>query len=288
MLAVKESGLDMVRVLCMAMFNSGPHDGDRLRCNLCHQQDLWHRPQPGQLLVDIRRGNIAAVILIPFVGNLSDRIGRRPVYIVGILGAGILGYPYLYFVSQGNFPMALVTSIVMWGIVYQGCNAVFPSFFQELFPTRTRVTAFAVSYNLGIMATAFLPVLFAIAAPAGSNVPSSLEVSCSVARSSVRLLHSQLEKPSVFISMILVTGMHYLCPRSSTTESVERVSTSQSDRARYWWSADRLRSADHQMSRDGATEARARVMTPNSSVLVRRRARQFEPPDGLPRNHCRC
>ena len=36
----------------------------------------------------------------------------------------------------------------MWGIVYQGYNAVFPAFFQELFPTETRVTAFAVSQNL--------------------------------------------------------------------------------------------------------------------------------------------
>ena len=42
-------------------------------------------------------GNVVAVILIPFVGNLSDRIGRRPVIIVGCLGAGVLGYPYLYF-----------------------------------------------------------------------------------------------------------------------------------------------------------------------------------------------
>jgi len=56
-------------------------------------------------------------------------------------------------------------------VVYQGWNAVFPSFFQELFPTRTRVTAFAVSYNFGIMTTAFLPAILAIVAPPGSSVP---------------------------------------------------------------------------------------------------------------------
>ena len=30
--------------------------------------------------------------------------------------------------------------MLMWGVVYQGYNAVFPAFYQELFPTRTRVT----------------------------------------------------------------------------------------------------------------------------------------------------
>ncbi len=61
--------------------------------------------------------------------------------------------------------------MLMWGVVYQGYNATFPAFYQELFPTRTRVTAFAVSQNLGTMATAFLPAVFATVAPPGSNVP---------------------------------------------------------------------------------------------------------------------
>jgi MFS family permease len=110
-------------------------------------------------------GNVVAVILIPYVGNLSDRIGRRPVIIVGCLGAGILGYPYLYFVSQGNLPMAFLFAVLMWGIVYQGYNAVFPSFYPEQFPTKTRVTGFAMSQNIGTMITAFLPALYAVLAP---------------------------------------------------------------------------------------------------------------------------
>jgi transposase len=39
-------------------------------------------------------GNIVAVIVIPFVGSLSDRIGRRPPIIVGALGAGLLAFAY--------------------------------------------------------------------------------------------------------------------------------------------------------------------------------------------------
>jgi hypothetical protein len=59
--------------------------------------------------------------------------------------------------------------VLMWGCIYQGYNAVFPSFYQEMFPTRTRVTAFAVSQNIGTMITAFLPTLYAwIAGPTPS------------------------------------------------------------------------------------------------------------------------
>ena len=111
-----------------------------------------------------------AVVLIPYFGAWSDRIGRRPLIIGGALSSGLASYGYLYFISQGNIPMTVVFAILMWGILYQGYNAVFPSFYQELFPTRTRVTGFAVSQNIGTLITALLPTLYAIVAPGGSNV----------------------------------------------------------------------------------------------------------------------
>jgi Na+/melibiose symporter-like transporter len=60
-------------------------------------------------------------------------------------------------------------SLLMWGIVYQGYNAVFPSFYPELFPTRSRVSAMAIAQNVGTLITALLPALFATVAPPGSN-----------------------------------------------------------------------------------------------------------------------
>jgi len=117
-------------------------------------------------------GNITAVIVIPFVGNLSDRIGRKPPLIVGSVGAGLLSFGYLYAISIHSVPLAIVMSLLMWGIVYQGYNAVFPSFYPELFPTRTRVSAMAISQNLGTLVTAMLPALFTAVAPPGSdNIP---------------------------------------------------------------------------------------------------------------------
>ena len=114
-------------------------------------------------------GNIVAVLVIPYVGNLSDRIGRRLPIIVGSLGAGLLSFGYLYAISIRNVPLAMLMSVLMWGIVYQGYNAIFPSFYPELFPTRSRVSAMAIGQNIGTMITALLPALFAYVAPPGSN-----------------------------------------------------------------------------------------------------------------------
>jgi MFS family permease len=115
------------------------------------------------------------VFVIPLVGNLSDKIGRRPLIIGGALGSGLLSFGYLYAISIHNVPLAIVMSILMWGVIYQGYNAVFPSFYPELFPTRSRVSAMAISQNIGTTITALLPALFATVAPPGStNIPMTI------------------------------------------------------------------------------------------------------------------
>ena len=83
--------------------------------------------------------------------------------------SGMLSFAYLYAISIRNVPLAIVVSLLMWGVVYQGYNAVFPSFYPELFPTRMRVSAMAVGQNVGTMVTAMLPALFAAVAPPGSS-----------------------------------------------------------------------------------------------------------------------
>jgi MFS family permease len=169
--AAKESGSDMLRVFCMSLMNVVPTTVNTFGATFATNQAYGNGFTTTTYLWISVVGSLVAVILIPFVGNLTDRIGRRPCMIVGALGSGVFGYLYLYAVDTSNTTLAFASAILMWGIVYQGYNATFPAFYQELFPTRTRVTAFAVSQNLGTMATAFLPAVFALVAPPGSNVP---------------------------------------------------------------------------------------------------------------------
>ena len=160
-MAVRENGSDMLRVVCMALMNAIPTAVTVFGATFATSASYGVGLTTTNYLWISVAGNVVAVILIPFVGNLTDRIGRRPVMIFGCLASGILAYPYLYFVAQSDLVLAFLFAMLMWGVVYQGYNAVFPAFYQELFPTKTRVTAFAVSQNIGTLITAFLPAIYA-------------------------------------------------------------------------------------------------------------------------------
>jgi len=166
--AIKESWPNMIRVVLMALMNVIPVVTAIFGAAYAVQPGYGINFEKDVYLWIPVLGNIVAVIVIPFVGNLSDKIGRRPPMIVGALVSGLLSFGYLYAISIHSVPLAIAMSLLMWGVVYQGYNAVFPSFYPEMFPTRTRVSGMAISQNLGTAATALLPALFVAVAPPGA------------------------------------------------------------------------------------------------------------------------
>ena len=163
---------DMIRVICMALMNVIPVVATIFGAAYAVQPAYKVGFSASIYLWIPVLGNIIAVLVIPYVGNLSDRIGRRPPIIIGALGSGVLSFAYLYAIKTHNVPLAILLSLLMWGVVYQGYNAIFPSFYPELFQTRVRVSAMAIAQNIGTTITALLPALFAAVAPPGpENVP---------------------------------------------------------------------------------------------------------------------
>ena len=165
----------MLRVACMALMNVIPVVTTIFGAAYAMQPAYGIGMRDDVYLWIPVLGNCVAVLVIPFVGHWSDRIGRRPPIVAGSLAAGLLSFVYLHAISIRHVPLAIGVSLVMWGGVYQGYNAVFPSFYPELFPSRIRVTAMAIAQNLGTMLTALLPALFAAVAPPGSmHVPATI------------------------------------------------------------------------------------------------------------------
>jgi len=166
--AFRLSWRDMLRVVCMALMNVIPVVATIFGAAYAVQPAYGIGFEKGVYLWIPVLGNMLAVFVIPIVGNLSDKVGRRPPIIIGALCSGLLAFGYLYAISIKNVPLAILMSLLMWGVVYQGYNAIFPSFYPELFPTRTRVSAMSISQNTGTTITALLPALFATVAPPGS------------------------------------------------------------------------------------------------------------------------
>jgi MFS family permease len=206
--AFNESWPDIVRVACMSLMNVIPVVATIFGAAYAVQAAYGVGFAKEVYLWIPVVGNIIAVGIIPFVGRLSDKIGRRPPMIVGSLGAALLSFLYLYAISIHDVWMAALVSLVMWGVLYQGYNAVFPSFYPELFRTRYRVSAMAIGQNIGTAISAFLPALFAAVAPPGSaNIPLKIGVitlgvvliSCIAAysaRETYRLRLNDLGKPN--------------------------------------------------------------------------------------------
>ena len=205
--AFKYSWKDMIRVICMALMNVIPVVATIFGAAYAVQASYGIGFHKSVYLWIPVVGNIIAVLVIPYVGNLSDRIGRKIPVMVGAIGSGLLSFGYLYAISIHNVPLAFVMSLLMWGVVYQGYNAIFPSFYPELFPTRSRVSAMAIAQNVGTLITALLPALFATVAPPGSdNIPltvGSITLGVTIiaalaawsARETYRIPMSQLGEP---------------------------------------------------------------------------------------------
>jgi MFS family permease len=206
--AFSESWPDIVRVACMSLMNVIPVVATIFGAAYAVQAAYGVGFAKEVYLWIPVVGNIIAVGIIPFVGRLSDKIGRRPPMIVGSLGAALLSFLYLYAISIHDVWMAALVSLVMWGVLYQGYNAVFPAFYPELFRTRYRVSAMAIGQNIGTAISAFLPALFAAVAPPGSaNIPLKIGfitlgvvlISCIAAysaRETYRLRLNDLGKPN--------------------------------------------------------------------------------------------
>jgi MFS family permease len=205
--AVTESWPDMLRVLLCSLMNVIPVVATIFGAAYAVQPGYGINFEKDIYLWIPVMGNIVAVIVIPFVGTLSDKIGRRLPIAIGAIGSGLLSFGYLYAISIHNVPLAIVMSLLMWGVVYQGYNAVFPSFYPEMFPTRTRVSGMAISQNIGTAITALLPALFvAVAPPGATNIPLTVgaitlaicaiaAVSAWTARETYRVHMNDLGKP---------------------------------------------------------------------------------------------
>ncbi|MFC6065341.1 MFS transporter [Streptomyces ochraceiscleroticus] len=114
--------------------------------------------------------NAVALLAIPLWAKLSDRIGRKPVFLTGSLGSAVMIFVYLWAVSTGSYPLVFITGIAFFGVVYSAANGIWPSFYGEMFPTRVRLSGMAIGTQIGFAVAGFA-VSFAerIAGPGGDN-----------------------------------------------------------------------------------------------------------------------
>jgi MFS family permease len=92
-------------------------------------------------------------------GALTDRIGRRPVYVLGTALTLVWGVPLFLLVNTGT-AASIVLGFVISYTVCQNCLAgVQGAWFSELFQARTRTTGASLAYQLSAVVSGFTPLI---------------------------------------------------------------------------------------------------------------------------------
>jgi MFS family permease len=128
-------------------------------------------------------GNVTALIAQPLWALLADKIGRKPVFIGGVLGCAVLLFPYFMLVTSGSTTAIFAAAMVLY-IVYSAPNAIWPSFYAEMFEARVRYSGTAIGTQLGFLAAGFTPLISASLVGEGPNgwIPVAIFVAgCCVA-----------------------------------------------------------------------------------------------------------
>ncbi|MFE2066290.1 MFS transporter [Streptomyces sp. NPDC059467] len=122
-------------------------------------------------------GSAVHFAVIPAWGALSDRVGRRPVYLLGAAGIGVWMFPFFALVDTGRFwylVLAVTVGLVLHGAMY----APQAAFFSEMFATRIRYSGASVGAQFASVAAGAPAPLIATALLSGygSSTPIALYV----------------------------------------------------------------------------------------------------------------
>jgi MFS transporter, MHS family, proline/betaine transporter len=99
--------------------------------------------------VSVTVASLVAIILIPPLGALSDRIGRKPLLLAGAIGFAVFTYPLFMLLTAGSLAGAIAAHAGLAAL-----EAVFVSSSlaagAELFTTRVRSSGYSIGYNTSV------------------------------------------------------------------------------------------------------------------------------------------
>ncbi|GIJ46776.1 MFS transporter [Virgisporangium aliadipatigenens] len=104
-------------------------------------------------------GSGLQLLLIPFFGGLSDRVGRRPVYAAGAAAAAVWAFVFFPLLDTGN-RLVIIGAVVVALATHAAMYGPQAAFVAELFSTRLRYSGASMGYQVaGILGGALAPIV---------------------------------------------------------------------------------------------------------------------------------
>jgi MFS family permease len=112
-----------------------------------------------EILGMIAIAHVVHMIVIPLVGGLADRVGRKPVYAIGAVlaaGWGFVAFPMF----NTKDPVTIILAICLGLVIHSFMYAPQPAIMSEMFPTRMRYSGVSLGYQVtSIFAGSLAPII---------------------------------------------------------------------------------------------------------------------------------
>lgn len=94
-------------------------------------------------------GLFAIAVMVPFMGYLSDRFGRKPLMLAGCGGFILFTWPAMMVMAQGDM-LSAVLAMLLLGAFIAAFDGACSAAMAELFPTRVRYGGMSIAYNFAV------------------------------------------------------------------------------------------------------------------------------------------
>lgn len=105
--------------------------------------------QKSQALEAVTLGALVATVIIPLMGLLSDKVGRKRMYAVSVCLLGLFIVPWFLLLNTGTTWGIVLATVVMFGILWAPVTAVLGTLCSEIFSANVRYTGITLGYQIG-------------------------------------------------------------------------------------------------------------------------------------------
>lgn len=103
------------------------------------------------------------IFSILFWGWLSDRIGRKTIYYIGVIGLLLTAFPFFSLLASGNFSLMMLAMMLGLPLCHGAMIAAQPCIMSELFPVEVRYTGLALGHEIGAVISGGISPMIAVA-----------------------------------------------------------------------------------------------------------------------------
>lgn len=131
------------------------------------------------MMLSIMAVSVLTTIMIPVMGSLSDRVGRRKMFLIGAAAMLLYAFPYFFIVNTHEPMLVILATFIGLVVIWPPITAILGTMFSESFSKEVRYTGVTLGYQIGAaVAGGSAPLIaeFLMNQFDGSSIPVSLYI----------------------------------------------------------------------------------------------------------------